>query len=96
MLKMKPKRKYPKRIRGEIRKLRNDCLRSQEEVAAILKLTRTELQTSESRALMKFKRALFYLLGKVPDDANEAADALLENSLLKIPKNQKWRSNARK
>ena len=89
MLKMKPKRKYPNRSRGEIRKLRNDCLRSQEEVAAILKLTRTELQSSESRALMKFKRALFYLLGRIPCDASEAADALLENSLSKIPRNQK-------
>lgn len=93
---MKVKRKYPKRIRGEIRKLRNDCLRTQEEVAALLNITRTELQTSESRALLKFKRALFYLLGRFPADAVEAADTLLEQPLTKIPRNQKWRSNARK
>jgi hypothetical protein len=90
---MKPKRKYLDRSRGEIRKLRNDCLRSQEEVAAILKLTRTELQSSESRALAKFRNALFHLLGRLPDDANEAAMALLENNLSRIPRNRKRDKN---
>lgn len=93
---MRSKRKYCDRSRGEIRKLRNDCLRSQEEVAAILKITRTELQSSESRALLKFKRALFHMLGRTPCDANEAIETLIEQPLTKIPRNQKWKSNARK
>lgn len=86
---MKAKRKYPKRNRAEIRKLRHDCLRSQEEVAAILKLTRAELQSSESRALAKFRAALTYMLGRKPIDVSEAMDALLENNLSRIPRNQK-------
>lgn len=84
------------RSRGEIRKLRNDCLRSQEEVAAMLSLTRAELQTSESRALLKFKRALFHLLGREPVDTSEAILALLEQPMNRIPLSQKRKNNVRK